>query len=177
MSQSIGSRPLSFRRRTLSKLSRDQMNGTLVVLKIGVQTLAYQRVLYLGLKGSHVTSSFPVVGPSLTSYHAYVREFRQGAFSQVADVGNIHDYFGKANPGTIGTGGAFPPYGYYGSIPFWKGIASYIYAPHPIESTETGWDDGATYGRTSGLTVSAAVKARYTMRVLLEHWNAGIART
>ncbi len=113
-----------------------------------------------------------LIGPSLTSVEAYTQSFPAGTFAAIADYGNIHDYFGTYNPDTTGFGGDFPPYGVYGTIGFWLNLCASI-EPTPVFATETGWDDGTT----AGISVSAAVKARYVMRVLLNHWNAGIRKT
>ncbi len=134
---------------------------------------AFQQLLYTTVKKTPSLSSFPVVGPSFTSYESCMAI---GSLASESNLGNMHAYFGQHNPGTPGWGAYFPPYGDYGSIAYNLGIVNHVYSPHAIMATETGWDDGATYGATSS-SVSAAVKARYTMRVLLEFWNAGVART
>jgi hypothetical protein len=129
---------------------------------------AYQKTLYAGVKGSALTSALPVIGPSLTSYEAYAAV---GDLSRYVDEGNMHNYFGAQNPGNSG-GAMFPP-GRYGSIPFFMGSAEIVSGTKPVATTETGYQDVVT----DPTPVTAAVKVKYSMRTLLEQFNAHVART
>jgi hypothetical protein len=114
------------------------------------------------------TRGVTVVAPSLTSEAAY------GALGSVAatsDVGNVHAYFAARNPGTSGWGGG-NSFGVYGSLGYDLAIAAQPTGTEPIYITETG------YGDTSNTVyVPSATKARYTLRTLLEAWNAHVSRT
>jgi hypothetical protein len=120
-------------------------------------------------------ANLPVIGPSFVYVNSYSQTFPQGAFASSADYGNVHDYFWTYNPDNPGWGSTVANCGTWATVSFWKGCAQYI-EPHKVMSTETGWDDGATYGKRAG-SISAAVKARYEMRALLAHWNAGFVKT
>jgi hypothetical protein len=95
-----------------------------------------------------------------------------GDLSAFADAGNVHDHFAGRNPGTGGWG-ATDSFGTYGSLAWNLAIARQTTGSKPIYATETGYADapGAQYA------IPAATKARYTLRTLLESWNAGIVRT
>jgi hypothetical protein len=121
----------------------------------------YQQTLYAGVKSTPGLSSLPVIGPSLASFNYAVI----GNLSAYADDGNLHDYFGSGNPGQTGTG--------YGSIPYWLVNEQPMSGSKPIMTTETGYQDVASQPDA----VTPSVKVRYTMRTLLEQWNANIART
>jgi hypothetical protein len=134
--------------------------------------LVYGKTLY---SAKADMGDLPIIGPSFVQMRSYSQTFSKKAFASIADFGNIHDYFWTYNPDSTGWGAEFLHCGTWATINFWKGCASYI-EPEPIVATETGWDDGASFEKHAGL-VSAAIKARYEMRVLLAHWNAGIVRT
>jgi hypothetical protein len=95
---------------------------------------AYQKQLYSEVKGSPLTSSIPVMGPSLTSFEAYRAV---GDLSAYCDEGNMHNYFGANNPGNLG-GAVFPP-GKYGTIQFFMGSAALVSGNKPVATTETGY--------------------------------------
>jgi hypothetical protein len=124
-----------------------------------------QQWLYSTVKGNRDVT---VIAPSLTSEQAY------GALGSVAatsDVGNVHAYFAARNPGTSGWG-AGNQFGVYGSLGYDLAIAAQPTGTKPIYITETG------YGDTSNAAyVPPATKARYTLRTLLEAWNAHVPRT
>jgi hypothetical protein len=109
-----------------------------------------------------------VVAPSLTSESAYAA---LGSVAATSTVGNTHVYFAARNPGTTGWG-AGNSFGVYGSLQYDLAIARQTTGSKPIYITETG------YGDTSDTVyVPPATKARYTLRTLLEAWNARVART
>jgi hypothetical protein len=127
----------------------------------------FQRRLYTGVKA---VSTVPVLGPALTSQNAYASV---GDLSSSADGGNVHDYFAGRNPGTGGWGDT-DAFGTYGSLAWNIGLARQSTGSKPMYATETGYPDlvGAML-----YAVPPATKARYTLRTLLEDWNAGVVRT
>jgi hypothetical protein len=94
-----------------------------------------------------------------------------GSLASSVSDGNMHDYFAGRNPGTSGWGGT-DAYGTYGSLAFNMQLAGITSGNKPVIATETGYSDSADQ-----YAVPAATKARYIMRALLEHWNAGVVRT
>jgi hypothetical protein len=109
-----------------------------------------------------------VVAPSLTSESAYAA---LGSVAATSTAGNAHVYFAARNPGTTGWG-AGNSFGVYGSLQYGLAIARQTTGSKPVYITETG------YGDTSDTVyVPPATKARYTLRTLLEAWNAKVART
>lgn len=126
--------------------------------------IAYQTRLDSGVKS---ISSLTVIAPALTSESAYVAV---GSLANAADVGNVHDYFAGRNPGTAGWGGT-DALGAYGTLAYDLALAA-IDVPKPAIATETGYSDGGDQ-----YPVPAATKMRYTLRTLLEAWNAGVPRT
>jgi hypothetical protein len=124
-----------------------------------------QQQLYSTVKA---TRRITVVAPSLTSQSAYAA---LGSVAATSDVGNAHVYFAARNPGTIGWGGG-NAFGVYGSLRYDLAVARQTTGTKPMYATETG------YGDTSDTVyVPPATKARYTLRTLLETWNARVVRT
>ena len=123
---------------------------------------AYAQLLYPAMKPA------TIVAPALTTEQAFVA---LGSLAASVDDGNMHDYFAGRNPGTPGWGGT-DAYGGYGSLAFNLNLAAITSGGKPVMATETGYSDAADQ-----YAVPAATKARYTMRTLLEHWNAGVVRT
>jgi hypothetical protein len=126
----------------------------------------FQKALYADVKA---TSQMTVIGPAMMTQSGYAA---LGDLSAFVDDGNVHDYFAGRNPGTGGWGGT-DSFGTYGSLAWNLAIARQLTGAKPIYATETGYADapGAQYA------VPAATKARYTLRTLLENWNAGIVLT
>jgi hypothetical protein len=110
-----------------------------------------------------------VLGPALTSESAYAAVAPLGSY---ADFGNMHDYFAGRNPGTGGWGGT-GAFGTYGSLAYNIAVAAQATGTKPMVATETGYADASS----DPYYVPAATKTDYTLRTLLEHWNAGVART
>jgi hypothetical protein len=124
-----------------------------------------QQWLYSTVKA---TRPVTVIAPSLTSESAYAA---LGSVAATSDVGNTHVYFAARNPGTAGWGGG-DSFGVYGALSYDIAIARQTTGTKPMYATETG------YGDTSDTVyVPPATKARYTLRTLLEAWNARVART
>jgi hypothetical protein len=125
---------------------------------------AFQSALYPSIHATGVT----VIGPAVSEPASFALA---GPFTTDADEGNMHDYFAGRNPGTSGWG-ATDAFGTYGSLPWHLAIAGQMTPGKPMVATETGYSDAAdTY------VVPSAIKAHYTVRTVLEHWNAHVART
>ncbi len=124
-----------------------------------------QAMLYQAVKNDPATAQFPVLAPALTTQQAFTQV---GDISAWFDVGNIHDYFGGRNPGTLGWGP-----NNYGSIEWNLNVERMFNASKPVMATETGYDTApATNEGTPEL-----VTGRYMPRVFLEQFRAGVLRT
>ncbi len=113
-------------------------------------------------------SQYPILGPSLTqigSYPALGNQHTQ------FDYGNMHNYFGNRNPGTVGWGGLDAQGNSYGSIAYNLDEVAITSPGLPVMTTETGYANDPSAG------VPEAVSAVYMPRLLLEQWNAGVKRT
>lgn len=132
-------------------------------------TKKFEQILYTAVKNGPLTSSFPVIGPSLTLDASY-RKF--GNLSAYMDSGNLHNYFAGFNPGTTGWG-AIGFGSSHGSIGYSLGEEAEVAGAKPVVSTETGY---CTIPATRN-AVTPAVQAIYEPRMFLEQWNAGISRT
>jgi hypothetical protein len=130
---------------------------------------AFQQLLYSTVRGNAATSQYPVIGPSLTSESAFIAV---GNISGSQSYGNLHVGFAGRNPGTVGWG-ATDSFGEYGSLPYNIALGKSISGSESLIVTETGYDDDSA---DTGY-VPSPVKVRYTLRTLLECWNAGILRT
>jgi hypothetical protein len=126
--------------------------------------LGFLPILYSSAKNA-AGKSFPVYGPSLTQESAYQT---LGDVSRFYDYGNMHNYLGGWNPGTLGWG----PDG-YGSIIWNLQLLDPYVGGKPIASTENGyWND-----RNLADSVPQIVSGKYMPRMLLEHYRNGIVRT
>lgn len=112
---------------------------------------------------------YPHIAPSITTIQA---EQAIGSLASLVDYGNAHAYFAGRNPGTPGWGGT-DAYGTYGSLAYNMGVASIVSGTKPVAITETGYSDDPV----DQYAVPAVTKARYTVRTLLEAWNAGVPHT
>jgi hypothetical protein len=124
-------------------------------------TLAsYSRELYRKVKANPSLRSLPVVGPSLVEREAPLKLGDQSAW---LDRGNIHPYAGGASPN-----------------PLWiaaeRERISHLSGNKPIWATEAGYHN-AVHAKTGMPPTSEAAGAVYTLRTVLEHFKAGIART
>ena len=119
---------------------------------------------------AHSAGGF-MVGPSLvqTSSPSLL-----GDVSANADFGNLHNYLGGRNPGTIGWGGPDALGHLYGSIPFALDNVANDTPGRGVFTTETGYSTDLA-GTLNAVT--EGVEAVYFPRLLLEQWNAGIQRT
>lgn len=137
---------------------------------------AYQTELYATFKSVPATATVPVIGPSVTSEGAAEA---LGDVTQDADIVNLHSYYGFRPPETQGWGD-----GGYGSLG-WQleamaqplGVTeagAAVYAP-PVIVTETGYHN--VYRNTDRLGLPEEVTAAYLPRLLLNHFDGGVART
>ncbi len=129
---------------------------------------AFQKTLYAAVKSAPKGDSYPVWGPSITSYRDSVA---LGNLSSSLDLGSMHNYFGNLNPGTAG--GTPFPVGKYNSETFWIGTGHLISGSRPLVTTETGYETATG----SNGWVTPSVQARYVLRELLLQWNAKVERT
>ncbi len=123
---------------------------------------AYAQLLYPAMKPA------PIIAPALTTEQAFTA---LGSLAGSVDNGNMHDYFAGRNPGTPGWGGT-DAFGEYGSLAYNKNLAALVSGGKPVVATETGYSDDADQ-----YAIPPVTKAHYTLRTLLEHWNAGVVRT
>jgi hypothetical protein len=112
----------------------------------------FQQMLNSTVRGNAATSQYSVIGPSLTSEHAWLAI---GNLSGSEDYGNIHAYFAGRNPA------------------YNMAVARQGAVAEPLIVTESGYDGNSADQNY----VPDAVDVRYTMRTLLECWNNGIVRT
>jgi hypothetical protein len=110
----------------------------------------------------------PLVAPSLTSAGAFAT---LGSLSSVVAFGNAHAYFAGRNPGTGGWGGT-DAFGTYGSLTWNLGVASQVSGSKPVYITEGGYSD-----QLDQYAVPPVTKARYSVRMFLNNFNAGVPRT
>jgi hypothetical protein len=123
---------------------------------------AYASLLYPAMKPA------TILAPAVTSEQNFIA---LGSLATSVDEGNMHDYFAARNPGTPGWGGT-DAYGTYGSLAYNIALAAVTSGGKPVVATETGYSDAVDQ-----YAVPAATKLRYTLRTLLEHWNAGVVCT
>jgi hypothetical protein len=126
---------------------------------------AYQPLLF---GAAETLGGIAVFAPALTSEADYAKV---GSLMQWCNDGNMHDYFAGRNPGTAGWG-ATDAFGTYGSLTANISYARQESGTNPVVSSETGYSDAVDV-----YAVPAATKAHYILRTLLEHWDAGVART
>jgi hypothetical protein len=128
----------------------------------------FQKMLYQTVRASPGYRGVTVVGPSLTKPEAYVAA---GDLSAFLDAGNSHPYPAGHEPATHGFG--FGGLSDYGSLDWNLHSARVTSGSKPMYVTETGYGDAGVVPEG----VPDAVKARYILRLFLETWNAGVART
>ncbi len=130
-------------------------------------TLAnYQRSLYSTVKSR---SGAAVLAPGLTTESAFASV---GSLSGSVDLANVHDYFAGRNPGSSGYGATYAS-GTYGSLAYFMNMSRQPTGQIPLWSTETGYADGSN----DLWPVPPTVKMHYTLRTVLEQYNAGISHT
>jgi hypothetical protein len=107
----------------------------------------------------------PTYGPSFTRANAYTET---GDIGSTMTFNNLHIYFGGRHPGSNGWGPKN-----YGSINYWKQLAEIDGPGKPSVVTETGY----MTSDTKPYDVPEDLQTAYTLRTLMEMWNAGIAKT
>jgi hypothetical protein len=152
----------------------NEFNAAAVADWVGVLR-AWAPVFYSYVQSNSATARYPVVGPSLTD-RGDNPAAALGDLSAFLDFGNTHAYYTARHPATPGWGGAgAPPCAAwrYGALDYNLCNARRLSGSKPIMSTETGWGSDS---RMSG-QVTPALQAKYLARMLLLHFNAGVART
>ena len=127
-------------------------------------TRSQQQVLWNTVKSNPATAHVTVLGPSICCNDT--DQAKLGDLSGFLDAGNMHDYFGVMNPGSIYYTGAYV-------IAHQRGVQAAISGSKPMVSTETGW---GTKGSEPADEVNAAVQQKYVLRGFLEHRLHGLAR-
>lgn len=122
-------------------------------------------ILYSSAKNTTGGKQFPVYGPSLVQSASYAT---LGNVSQYYDYGNLHNYPGGRNPGTLGWGANG-----YGSIAWNLQQITPFASGKPIATTETGYSNQTP----TTDTVPQVISGRYMPRLLLEQNRSGIVRT
>lgn len=119
----------------------------------------FQQALYTQVQADSRTAGMPVLGPSMA--HPKNAD-GVGNLSQWMTFGAIHPYPGGALPTT--------------SIRDHEERTASISGSRPFMATETGYHT-ATHWTGDHPGVSEEAQARYTPRLLLEFFNAGVGRT
>lgn len=130
---------------------------------------SFQSLLHTTVQGNASIAAYPIYGPALTSENSYVSV---GSLTSMLSDGNIHSYLAGRNPGTAGWGGT-DTYGTYACLSYDLALGNVESGGKPVVVTETGYQDQSGAQNR----VPAGVKSRYTLRTVLENWNAGIPRT
>lgn len=128
--------------------------------------------LYAVVKSSSATSSYPVIGPSLTSAQSYATlsataKSRGINLSGACNYSNLHNYPGGRNPGTAGWSADG-----YGSIAYNLNLAHSIWPDKTAIATETGY-----YTLNQGQGIPEVIEALYVPRLVLEQYRNGIVRS
>lgn len=123
------------------------------------ETRSFQKALYQAVRGEARTANLPVYGPSMA--HP-ANATGVGSLSDFLSHGSIHPYPGGNLPMT--------------SIGDHERRSSVISGNRPIVVTEAGYHTATRWtGGHPG--VSEEAQARYTPRLLLEFFNAGVQRS
>lgn len=127
------------------------------------------------IRSDAALDSYQIVGPSLMDLgnnpHSTL-----GDLSAHMDFGNTHAYYSSRHPATEGWGGrATAPCAQwrYGALGYNVCNARRVSAAKPIVATEAGWGSDATKQDQ----VTESIQAKYLARMLLLHFDSGIART
>lgn len=128
------------------------------------RTRSQQELLWNTVKSNPKTAQISILGPSICCN--YSDQQKLGDLSAFLDAGNMHDYFGVLNPGSIFYTGSYV-------IDYQRQIQAAVSGSKPMISTETGW---GTKGAEPTNEVDAAVQQKYVLRGFLEHRLHGVVR-
>ena len=120
-------------------------------------TRSQQKILWDTVKSNPKTADILILGPSICCN--YSDQKKLGDLSDHLDAGNMHDYFGAMNPGSIFYTGAYV-------IDYQRSVQAAVSGLKPIISTETGW---GTKGSEPANEVDGIVQQKYVLRGFLEH--------
>jgi hypothetical protein len=122
------------------------------------------------VRNGAISPSHPVFGPSLVNQSSYPMI---GNISAYIDYGNLHNYPGGQNPGTLGWGARDAEGKGYGSIGWQLDNLALDSPGLPVITTETGYTNDLTIAGG----VPQSVSAVYLPRTILQQWLANIKRT
>jgi len=121
---------------------------------------SYVQALHDRAKGDPALSPLPLIGPSFARGDSPAK---MGSVADAVDLGNLHPYTGGLAPTQDHTSHELAS-------------AALVSGNHPTMATEAGFHNALS--ATSGQPpVPEDVAAIYTLRALLEHYDAGIQRT
>jgi hypothetical protein len=135
----------------------------------GPLTQAVKQLSTVARNGA-MTPAYPVYGPSLVNQSSYAT---LGNLNPYIDYGNLHNYPGGQNPGTLGWGGPDEKGNPYGGIAWQMDNLAFVAPGLPVVTTETGY----TNDQTVVGSVPPAISAVYMPRLILQQWLANIKRT
>lgn len=127
------------------------------------------------IRSNAALESYQIIGPSLRAV-GNPSHSTLGDLSAHIDFGNIHAYYISRHPATDGWGGrgtAPCDQWRYGALGYNVCNARRVSGAKPIIATETGWGSDVTKQNQ----VPESIQAKYLARMLLLHFDAGIART
>jgi len=126
--------------------------------------------LSTAVRNGGISPSYPVYGPSLVNSASYPLI---GNISASIDYGNLHNYPGGQNPGTLGWGAPDAQGNAYGGMAWQMDRLNVIAPGLPVVTTETGYTNQLTIAGS----VPQSVSAVYLPRLILQQWLANIKRT
>jgi len=124
------------------------------------QLRTYIQALHDRAKGDPALSPLPIIGPSFAQGGSTTR---MGSLADAVDLGNLHPY----------TGGQAPTQAHVSQE---LASAAIVSGDHATMATESGFHN-AMRASSGQAPVPEDVAAIYTLRTLLEHFEAGIQRT
>lgn len=139
----------------------------------GIRT--WMPIFYRYVRDNPATASYPIIGPSLADLGSDPYS-QLGLQADYFDYGNLHKYYRSYHPLTAGYGGfGKPPCQllHYGSLDYSLCMLQKVSGDKPVVCTESGYGSDAAASRQ----VTPEVQAKYIVRLLLLHLNAGIRRT
>jgi hypothetical protein len=127
------------------------------------------------IRSNPAVAGYPIIGPSLIDMGENPWT-ALGDLSPYMDYGNVHAYYSSRDPATVGWGArAVTPCDpwRYGAIGYKMCNSRRVSGQKRIVSTETGW---GTDLKLKG-QVPESIQAKYLVRALLLHFDAGVYRT